>query len=508
MFCYSINLKQKEGDTMKKRSSGILLHISSLPGEYGIGDFGKGAYDFIDFLEDSGQHYWQILPIGITGYGDSPYQSFSAYAGNPYFIDLNELIQLGYLDGKHVAKVDLGKHKHKIDYEKLYNRKMPLLKEAYENAKIKIRPELDRFLLAEGDWLENFALYMAIKSYNDNQSWTNWAKGYEHKNTETVLKFKKTHESEIYFWIFTQYFFFKQWFALKAVANSKGIQIIGDLPIYVAEDSADVWAHPEYFKLDAALRPTCVAGCPPDAFSSTGQLWGNPIYNWTFMEANGFKWWIERIDYSLKLFDTIRIDHFRGFDAYWEIPYGDLTAENGKWVKGPGIKLFEAIQRQLGAVDIIAEDLGFLTESVIELRKATGFPGMKVLEFAFDTREESDYLPHNFEKECVAYTGTHDNDTIMGWMSNVIKSDRDFAIEYLKLDKHEGYNWGFIRGIWSSTAYLAIAQMQDFLGLDAKARMNTPSTLGGNWRFRISNRDLTKALSDKIKGLTKLYGRL
>ncbi|GAU76788.1 4-alpha-glucanotransferase [Fusibacter sp. 3D3] len=493
---------------MKKRSSGILLHISSLPGDYGIGDFGKGAYDFIDFLEHSGQCYWQILPIGITGYGDSPYQSFSAYAGNPYFIDLNELIQLGYLDRKQVEKADLGNHKHKIDYKKLYDYKMPLLKEAYENAKIKLRHELDRFLQAEGDWLENFALYMALKGFNGNQSWTNWTEGYENKGTEAALAFQKTHESEIYFWIFTQYFFFKQWFALKAVANSKNIQIIGDLPIYVAEDSADVWAHPEYFKLDAKRRPTCVAGCPPDAFSATGQLWGNPIYDWHYMAQNAFKWWINRIDYSLNLFDMIRIDHFRGFDAYWEIPYGDLTAENGKWVKGPGIKLFEAIQKELGDVNIIAEDLGFLTESVIELRKATGFPGMKVLEFAFDTREESDYLPHNFDKDCIAYTGTHDNDTIMGWMDHVMKSDREFAVEYLKLDKHEGYNWGFIRGIWSSTAYLAIAQMQDFLGLDSKARMNTPSTLGGNWVYRISDRDLTKGLSEQIKHMTKLYGRL
>ena len=492
---------------MKQRSSGILLHISSLPGEYGIGDFGKGAYDFIDFLEKSGQHFWQILPIGITGYGDSPYQSFSAYAGNPYFIDLDELIQLGYLDKKEVEKTDLGKHKHRVDYEKLYYHKMPLLKSAYENAKIKIRHELDRFLQLEGDWLENFALYMAIKSYNGNQSWTNWAEGYGSKDSEAVVKFKETHESEIYFWIFTQYFFFKQWFALKAVANSKGIQIIGDLPIYVAEDSADVWAHPEYFKLGADLKPICVAGCPPDAFSATGQLWGNPIYDWDYMEKNGFQWWIGRIVYSLKLFDTIRIDHFRGFDVYWEIPYGDLTAENGVWVDGPGIKLFDAIKKELGDVSIIAEDLGFLTESVVKLRKDTGFPGMKVLEFAFDTREESDYLPHNYEKECIAYTGTHDNDTVMGWMDNVMKSDREFAVEYLKLDKHEGYNWGFIRGIWASTANLAIAQMQDFLGLDSKARMNTPSTLGGNWVFRITEKDLSKGLSEKIKLMTKLYGR-
>lgn len=493
---------------MKERSSGILMHISSLAGDYGIGDFGKGAYDFIDFLERSGQRYWQILPIGITGYGDSPYQSFSAFAGNPYFIDLNELIQMGYLERKRVAKVDLGRHANKVDYEKLYLNKMPLLREAFENSKIKLKPELERFAQAEGEWLDDFSTYMAVKAANENCSWLHWSEAFQSPLSEAVVAFKKDNADEISFWIFTQYFFFKQWFALKSVANSKGIQMIGDLPIYVAEDSADVWAHPEFFKLSDAKKPTCVSGCPPDAFSATGQLWGNPIYDWDYMDKNGYKWWIKRIEYSLRLFDVIRIDHFRGFDAYWEIPFGDPTAENGKWVKGPGIKLFKAIEQALGKVNIIAEDLGFLTESVIDLRIETGFPGMKVLEFAFDTREESDYLPHNYDKNCVAYTGTHDNDTIIGWMENVTRHDREFAMDYLKLDKHEGYNWGFIRGIWSSTANLVIAQMQDFLGLDSKARMNIPSTLGGNWTFRIGEKDLSKGLAEKIKHLTKLYGRL
>lgn len=493
---------------MKKRSSGVLLHISSLPGEYGIGDLGKGAYTFLDFLEASGQKNWQILPIGITGFGDSPYQSFSAFAGNPYFIDLDELIHMGYLDKKVVSKADFGKSKHKIDYEKLYYNKMPLLRIAYENSKLKLSHELERFYEIEKSWLEDFALYMAIKAMNGHKSWIEWEKGYENSKTKKVEAFKVKHKEEIFFWVFTQYFFFKQWYALKAVAADKGISIIGDLPIYVAEDSADVWANPKFFKLSKTFKPVSVAGCPPDAFSETGQLWGNPIYDWTYMAEQDYAWWITRIEYSLKMFDVIRIDHFRGFEAYWEIPYGDLTAENGEWVSGPGKALFKAIKDALGDVNIIAEDLGYLTEGVIELRKFTGFPGMKILQFAFDSREESDYLPHNYSENFVAYTGTHDNETIEGWMNNVAKEDREFAIDYLKLDRGEGYNWGFIRGVWSSTAYLAIAQMQDFLGLDNKARMNFPSTLGGNWIWRITKHDLSAALAKKMHHITKTYGRL
>lgn len=493
---------------MKKRSSGVLLHISSLPGDYGIGDFGKGAYAFLDFLEEAGQKYWQILPIGITGYGDSPYQSFSAFAGNPYFIDLHELIDSGFLDKKHADKADLGKKKHVVDYEKLYLHKMPLLREAYQNGKVKLAHELERFYQEEKAWLEDFALYMAIKAENGNQSWMQWAPGFENSKTKAVHAFKESHKEEIFFWVFTQYFFFKQWYALKSVANAKGIHIIGDLPIYVAEDSADVWANPKLFKLDRSFKPVCVAGCPPDAFSETGQLWGNPIYDWKYMEEDKYAWWIERISYSLKMFDVIRIDHFRGFEAYWEIPYGDLTAENGVWTKGPGKALFKAVKEALGDVNIIAEDLGYLTQGVIDLREYTGFPGMKILQFAFDPREESDYLPHNYNENFVAYTGTHDNETIVGWMNSVDKETRDLAIDYLKLDRGEGYHWGFVRGVWSSTAYLAIAQMQDFLGLDNKARMNFPSTLGGNWIWRISDRDLSTSLAKKMKHMTQLYGRL
>lgn len=493
---------------MRERSSGILLHIASLPGAYGIGDLGKGAYEFLEFLKEAGQKNWQILPIGITGYGDSPYQSFSAFAGNPYFIDLGELIDMGYLDKKTAEKADLGKNKHRIDYEKLYRNKMPLLRTAYDNAKVKLSHELARFYEAEKDWLEDFAVFMALKAANGNQSWTEWAPGYENASTEAVEAFKATHRDDIDFWVFTQYFFFKQWFALKAVANDMGIKIIGDMPIYVAEDSADVWGNPEYFKLDATGKPTCVAGCPPDAFSETGQLWGNPIYDWAYMEKDAYKWWIERTRYSFKLFDTVRIDHFRGFEAYWEIPYGDATAENGQWVKGPDKALFKAIREALGDVDIIAEDLGYLTEEVVALREYTEFPGMKILQFAFDPREESDYLPHNYTANTVAYTGTHDNETVVGWLNSVPKADKAFAMDYLGLNRGEGYHWGFIRGVWSSVSYLAVAQMQDFLGLDNKARMNFPSKLGGNWMWRIHHKDLSRSLAQKMYALTKLYGRL
>jgi len=492
---------------MKKRSSGVLLHLSSLPGDYGIGDLGKGAYKFLDFLEKAGQKNWQILPIGITGYGDSPYQSFSAFAGNPYFIDLNELIDAGYLDKKIVDGVDLGKNKHKIDYEKLYFNKMPLLRMAYDHAKEGLSHALEQFYESEKSWLEDFALYMAIKAHNGNKSWIEWEKGFENSKTPKVEAFKNSHKDEINFWVFTQYFFFKQYDALKAVATEKGIRIIGDLPIYVAEDSADVWSNPKFFKLGKNSKPTHVAGCPPDAFSQTGQLWGNPIYDWQYMSEQNYAWWVTRIEYSLRMLDVVRIDHFRGFEAYWEIPYGDPTAENGTWVNGPGKELFRAIKEALGDVNIIAEDLGYLTDDVVELREYTGFPGMKVLEFAFDSREESDYLPHNYIENCVAYTGTHDNETVLGWMHNVAKADFEFAIDYLKLDEDEGYNWGFMRGVWGSTAYLAIAQMQDFLGLDNKARMNFPSTLGGNWVWRITNHDLSPSLAKKMRHMTKLYGR-
>lgn len=492
---------------MITRSSGILMHIASLPSPYGIGTFGKEAYEFVDFLVEAGQSYWQILPIGPTGAGDSPYQSFSTFAGNPYFIDLDLLKEEGILTKEDYENVDFGNDPEKVDYEKMFNNKMPILRIAFQNSKGKYKDELKNFRFENKAWLEDYALYMAVKSEFDLKSWQEWDTDIKLRKKTALEHYKEELKNEIDCWVFLQYIFFKQWAALKNYANINGIKIIGDIPIYVAEDSADTWANSEVFMLDEEKRPIVVSGCPPDAFSATGQLWGNPIYNWSYLEKTNYKWWIERIKGNINLYDVTRIDHFRGFESFWQIPYGEPTAVNGKWVKGPGIKLFNVVKEVLGEVDIIAEDLGYLTQEVMDFRDATGYPGMKVLEFAFDTREESDYLPHNYEKNCIVYTGTHDNDTVMGWFENTKKSDTDFAKRYLKLNKREGYNWGFIRGALSSVGNLAIAQMQDYLGLGSEARMNIPSTLGGNWLWRVKKECLNHKLAQKINKITKLYGR-
>lgn len=492
---------------MITRSSGILMHIASLPSPYGIGTFGKEAYEFVDFLVEARQSYWQILPIGPTGAGDSPYQSFSTFAGNPYFIDLDLLKEEGILTKEEYENADFGNDPEKVDYEKMFNNKMPILRIAFQNSKGKYKDELKNFSFENKAWLEDYALYMAVKSEFDLKSWQEWDTDIKLRNKTALEHYKEELKNEIDYWVFLQYIFFKQWAALKDYANINGIKIIGDIPIYVAEDSADTWANSEVFMLDEEKRPIVVSGCPPDAFSATGQLWGNPIYNWSYLEKTHYKWWIERIKGNINLYDVTRIDHFRGFESFWQIPYGEPTAVNGKWVKGPGIKLFNAVKEVLGEVDIIAEDLGYLTQEVIDFRDASGYPGMKVLEFAFDTREESDYLPHNYEKNCIVYTGTHDNDTVMGWFENTKKSDTDFAKRYLKLNKREGYNWGFIRGALSSVGNLAIAQMQDYLGLGSEARMNIPSTLGGNWLWRVKKECLSHKLAQKINKITKLYGR-
>lgn len=491
----------------RRRASGILMHISSLPGEYGIGDFGKEAYSFVDFLVKGKQKYWQVLPLGITGYGDSPYQSFSSFAGNPYFIDLDEFIERGYLKKEEIKKFDLGYNPRKVDYGLLYKNKMFLLQLAYERGKEEIKDALEEYYWENQQWIRDFALFMSIKECHNNQSWLNWQDEYKRRHWEEVEKFERDNKDKLYFWIFTQYFFYKQWYKLKNYANRNGIKIIGDLPIYVAEDSADVWANPKLFNLDKNLFPKTVAGCPPDAFSEKGQLWGNPTYNWLEMEKDDYRWWKDRIKQSFKIFDVLRIDHFRGFESYWEVKYGSEDAVIGKWTKGPGIKLFDSIKRELGNLNIIAEDLGFLTEDVKKLLKYSGFPGMKVLQFAFDSREESDYLPHNYDKNCVVYTGTHDNTTVIGWISTAKKEDVEYAKKYLKLDDEEGMNWGFIRGAWSSTAYLAITTMQDLLGLGDEARMNTPSTVGGNWTWRMKKEDLTEEIVERLANITMIYRR-
>lgn len=491
-----------------KRSSGILMHISSLPGKYGIGTFGMEAVAFIDFLKKSGQKYWQILPLGQTSYGDSPYQCFSAFAGNPYFIDFELLEKDGLLTKEDYSTLDYGLDENCVDYAKLFINKNKVLRIVYENSKGKYDEEINKFINENKFWLEDYALYMAVKNHFNLVSWQNWDDDIRLRKEEAIDSYKLLLKDEIDYWIFIQYIFFKQWHSLKKYANDNGIEIIGDIPIYVAEDSADIWSNPEYFNVDENMVPITVAGCPPDTFSATGQLWGNPIYNWDNLDKDGYSWWIDRVRESFKLYDVVRIDHFRGFEAYWEIPYGNKTAEFGQWTKGPGIKLFNAIKDKLGDVNIIAEDLGMMTDEVIELRDTTGFPGMKILQFGFGEGDSRD-LPHNYPVNCVAYTGTHDNDTVCGWY-NVTGSKKEIekAKRYLNLTYEEGISRGLIRGAWGSPAYLAITTMQDFLGLGNDARMNMPSTLGGNWVWRASSEAFDDKLAKEIYDLTKLYGRI
>ena len=491
------------------RSSGILMHISSLPNKYGIGTFGKEAYEFGDFLKKAGQKYWQILPLGPTSFGDSPYQSFSAFAGNPYFIDFELLREDGLLELQDYKNVNFGDDDEAVDYADIFINKMKVLKIAYSNSKNKELKGLKEFIEEEKDWLDDYALYMALKNKFDLKSWQMWDDDIKLRKPEEMEKYKKELSDEINYWKFLQYEFFKQWKALKDYVNDLGIEFIGDIPIYVAEDSADVWADPKSFLFDMkTLKPLKVAGCPPDIFSETGQLWGNPIYNWKYMKSNGYEWWVKRIKQSFKIYDVLRIDHFKGFESYWSIPYGDKTAENGEWVKGPGIEIFKQINKKLGKVNIIAEDLGSLTEDTIKMRNETGYPGMKILTFAFDAGAENHFLPHNYEKNFIVYTGTHDNDTVRGWMEKTAPKDQvEYAKKYLNLTKEEGYSWGFIRGAWSSIADVAIAQMQDFLDLGNDCRMNVPSTLGTNWKWRMKKGADSDKLAEKINNLTKLYGR-
>lgn len=491
------------------RSSGIIMHIASLPGKYGIGTFGKEAYKFGDFLKKAGQKYWQILPLGPTSFGDSPYQSFSAFAGNPYFIDFDILRQDGLLDASDYYSVNFGENSEDIDYGLIFKEKLRVLKIAYEKFKLRQDKDLINFQEAEAYWLDDYALYMSVKKHFDLKSWYEWDEDIRLRKPEAINRYKILLEDEIGFWKFLQYEFYKQWNNLKAYINNLGIEIIGDMPIYVAEDSADVWGNPEAFLLNKnTLKPLKVAGCPPDIFASTGQLWGNPIYDWCYMGKTDYKWWVDRIRQSLNLYDVLRIDHFKGFESYWSIPYGDLTAENGEWVKGPGIKVFNAIKDELGEVNIIAEDLGTLTEETIKLRNDTGFPGMKILTFGFDSDSSNPFLPHNYEKNFIVYTGTHDNDTVRGWIEKTApKEEVQRAITYLGLNKEEGYNWGFIRGAWSSIANISMAQMQDFLNLGNEARINLPSTLGNNWRWRVRKDALTDQLAEKIHQITRTYGR-
>lgn len=489
------------------RKSGILLPVSSIPSKYGIGTFSKQAYEFVDFLEKAGQKYWQILPLGPTGYGDSPYQSFSTFAGNPYYIDLEALVEKGWLTEEECDACDFGADEEYVDYEKIYLSRFKILKKAYERSNIAADEAFLKFREENTFWLGDYALYMAVKNSFDSVSWIEWDEDIRLRKNEAIASYKEKYAQEVEFYEFQQFLFTSQWFALKEYANEKGIEIIGDIPIYVAFDSADTWANPELFQLDENCIPVGVAGCPPDSFSATGQLWGNPLYRWEYHKETGYEWWMKRIAYCYQLYDVVRIDHFRGFDEYYFIPYGDETAEFGHWEKGPGYDIFKVMKEKLGRKAVIAEDLGFLTPSVLKLVKKTGYPGMKILQFAFDSREESDYLPHNYTNNSVVYTGTHDNDTTMGWYDSLNKRDKAFAKRYLNIRSQKDVHWEFIRAALASVSDTAIIPMQDYLGLGAEARINIPSTLGNNWKWRMTEGQLTEELAEKICKMTKLYGR-
>lgn len=489
------------------RTSGILMHISSLPSPYGIGTMGKEARKFVDFLDKAGQTYWQILPICPTSYGDSPYQSFSSFAGNPYFIDLDYLCKDKLLTKKECLSYEWGENPEFVEYGTLYENRFPLLKKAYQRFKKVLPDDFADFCEKNSDWLDDYALFMALKDANGGVAWFEWEKDLKLRKPSEIEKAKEEFADDVEFWKMLQYLFFKQWTELKAYANEKGIQIIGDVPIYVAGDSADVWANPGQFYLDENLDPIDVSGCPPDAFSDDGQLWGNPLFRWDAMKKDGYTWWTKRIKAMSELYDVVRIDHFRGFDSYYAIPAKDKTARNGEWREGPGMDLFNTLEKKLGRLNIIVEDLGYLTPSVKQLLKDTGFPGMKLIQFAFDSREESDYLPHTYQKNCVVYTGTHDNDTIMGWFKTAPKESVKYAKEYLRLNKEEGYNWGTMKAVWGCVGDMAIVPMQDILGIGSEGRMNTPSTLGMNWKWRAVDGQITSALAKKVCKNMEIYCR-
>ena len=495
------------------RTAGILLPITSLPSKYGIGGFSKSAYDFVDWLKEAGQCYWQILPLVPTSYGDSPYQSFSTYAGNPYFIDLDALIEEGVLTEEEVTAEDWGSDPSDIDYEKIYNSRYKLLRKAYERSSVSQNWEYNQFVYENAWWLKDYALFMAVKNFFGGVTWTEWPEDIRLRYGYSVEYYQRELYYDIEFQQYMQYVFFKQWKALKAYANDQGVQIIGDIPIYVAMDSADVWASPELFYLDEENVPIEVAGCPPDGFSATGQLWGNPLYRWDYHRNTGFGWWMGRLSHCFKMYDVVRIDHFRGFDEYYAIPYGEDSAVNGRWKNGPGVELFWKMYEDLGEHKVIAEDLGYMTDGVRRLVKDSGFPGMKVLEFAFDSRDTgsaSDYLPHNYIENSVAYTGTHDNETLTGWFQSIDEKERNMARKYIcdEVTPDDKLYWKFICEVLKSHSHMCIIPFQDYLGLDNSARMNQPSTVGKNWRWRVTEEQLSEKLQKEIREVTRRYGRL
>jgi len=500
------------------RSSGILLHPTSLPTRFGIGDFGPAAYQFADFLSGAGQSVWQVLPIGPTGYGDSPYQSFSAFAGNPLLISIEQLADEGLLS---LSDFDVfhGLPADRVDYERVNQLKLPLLKKAYEHFKDVKHENCCEFKDAQKHWLDDFALFMALKEAHRGAAWVHWDRELVRRDADALKRAREQFSEEIEAHKFIQYVFYRQWQKLRQHCADRDIRIMGDLPIYVAHDSSDVWANPEFFLLDESGNPKKIAGVPPDYFSATGQLWGNPIYNWEKLRESGFQWWIERFRALFDLFDVVRVDHFRGFEAYWEIPTGETTAINGRWTKAAGAEVFSAVESVLGDLGIVAENLGVITPEVESIRHRFGYPGMAILQFAFGTDPQGPtFRPHNYTRDLVAYTGTHDNDTIVGWWTSTgagdstrteqdIRNEREYATKYLNTDGC-AIHWAFIRALMGSVADTVIFPLQDVLGLGSEARMNTPSKLGGNWRWRFQGEMLTEDVCQHLKELTTIYERL
>ncbi len=505
----------------KSRCSGILLHPTALPGPFGIGDFGPSAYDFIEFLKETDQQLWQVLPLNHTGFGNSPYMCLSAYAGSPALVSLQLLAKEGLLDPGEIARPPAFPAQY-IDFGWALGYKMPFLMKAFSNFKNrytdKLPDEFYAFIESNAFWLEDYALFAALKDFHHGLPWTQWERDARVRNPDALAGWRNRLMDEIRFWMFVQYLFFKQWASVREYCRAAGIRIIGDIPLYVAHDSAEVWSKPELFQLDAQGQPLVIAGVPPDYFSSTGQRWGNPIYRWDRMADEGYDWWIDRFRINLLLVDVLRLDHFRGFEAYWEIPADEPTAVNGRWVKGPGAKLFKAVEAKLGKIEIIAEDLGVITPEVDILRDRLGYPGMRILQMAFGNDPKAgDYRPHNYTRNCVCYTATHDHNTTLGWFTAApgtqttqsheeIRSERSAVLQYLNTDGSE-IHWDFIRMAIASVADTAIFPLQDVLGLPSAARMNLPGTSQGNWQWRFESGMLTAEIRDRLKTLTGIYGR-
>ena len=486
------------------------MPITSLPSPWGVGTMGQAARHFVDFLHQAGQSCWQVLPICPTSYGDSPYQSFSSYAGNPYLIDLDDLTKDGLLLPWEYQTLSWGDDPASVDYGLLYQNRFTVLRRAVERLWHAKPQEISRFLHEERDWIYDYAFFMALKDHFNGASWAQWPEALRRRERSAMKELQAELAGDISFYQGVQFLFFRQWTALKDYAKARHISIIGDLPIYVSEDSADVWADPAQFQLDETLRPIEVAGCPPDGFSADGQLWGNPLFDWEKMAQDGYRWWMKRIAHQLRFYDILRIDHFRGFEAYYAIPFGSKTAQGGRWRPGPGYAFFQQLEKTLGKQNIIAEDLGFLTPEVHKLLAQTGYPGMKVLEFAFDSRDGGgrEYQPHNYPRNCVAYVGTHDNDTVQGWCKTAAPDDVALALEYIHADPWEGVHWSMMRAIWASVADMAIVQMQDLLGLGSESRLNTPSTLGKNWCWRALPGFDSTILAQRVHRQMELYQRL